>query len=73
MTEQTRLLRLKEVMQITGISRAGIYQKIANGDFPRQVKLGTRSAAWLNSEVAEWVNARITERDEDIRELIERR
>ena len=58
-----RLLRLKEVCRRTGKSRSDIYRNIAEGRFPAPVKLGERSSAWVESEISDWVAARIAERD----------
>jgi prophage regulatory protein len=60
---QLRLLRLKEVIAKTGISRSSIYAAVQAGDFPRPVKIGARSSAWLESEINIWIRDRITERD----------
>ncbi|WP_411569287.1 helix-turn-helix transcriptional regulator [Shewanella sp. SM87] len=32
-------------------------------DFPKAVKLGSRSVAWVESEVQEWILERIEQRD----------
>lgn len=57
------LLKLQFVISITGLSRAVIYQRINRGEFPKPVKLGPRSVAWVESEVHDWVSSRIAERD----------
>ncbi len=62
-TPTPRLIRFDEVMHITGISRPRIYALIATGRFPRQVKLGSMSVAFVEAEVREWVAGRIAERD----------
>ncbi|WP_080477160.1 AlpA family phage regulatory protein [Vibrio cholerae] len=38
-----RLIRLKEVIELTGLSRSCIYKYIEEGRFPRNVPLGGRS------------------------------
>jgi len=48
---------------MTGLSRSTLYAYIEMGKFPRQVKLGERCVAWVEEEVATWLEARITERD----------
>lgn len=54
-----KILRLKEVQRMTGLSRSTIYAEIAKGNFPRQVKLtGGRSVGWHESAVIEWVESR---------------
>ena len=57
------MLKLNAVKQKTGLSRSSIYDGIAKGTFPRQVKLGARSVAWVDEEINSWIDARITERD----------
>lgn len=51
------MLKLPEVIRRTGLSRSTIYQRMNEGKFPQQVKLGVRAAAWLESEVSEYVLA----------------
>ena len=58
-----RLLRRPEVEKLTGLSRARIYEEMAAGRFPRQVKTGLRSVAWVELEIEEWQNQLIAERD----------
>ena len=54
-----KILRLKEVQRMTGLSRSTIYAEIAKGRFPRQVKLtGARSVGWYESAVIEWIESR---------------
>jgi len=50
-----RLIRLKEVMECTGLARATVYKYIKNGIFPKSVSLGDRAVAWVESEVQEWI------------------
>jgi len=54
-----RILRLKEVQRMTGLSRSTIYAEITKGNFPKQVKLtGARSVGWYENVVVEWVESR---------------
>lgn len=56
---RVKILRLKEVQHMTGLSRSTIYAEIAKGKFPNQVKLtGARSVGWHESAVAQWVESR---------------
>jgi prophage regulatory protein len=59
----TRLLRLQQVGEITGLRRSMIYQLEADGNFPRRVKLATRAVGWVESEIRAWIAARIMIRD----------
>lgn len=58
-----RVLRRREVEQRVGMARSSLYAAVARGEFPRPVKLGGRSVAWIEREIAEWIAARIAERD----------
>jgi prophage regulatory protein len=61
MENATRLLRRRQVESRTGLKRSTIYQRLAEGTFPKQIRLGPRSVGWLASEVEAWVQARIAE------------
>jgi prophage regulatory protein len=54
-----KILRMKDVVQITGLSRSAIYQKVACNQFPKQIKLGVRATGWLLDEVICWLNNQI--------------
>ena len=58
-----RLIRRHEVEKRTGKSRAGIYESMDAGTFPRPVKIGPRAVAWVESEINEWLRQRIADRD----------
>jgi len=53
-----RIIRIAEVMAMTGLSRSGIYAAIKEGTFPAQLKLSVRSSGWLESEVIAWRDKR---------------
>lgn len=58
-----RLLRLKDVITATGLSRSTIYAREKEGIFPKRVPLGNGLTAWVESEVQAWIAERITARD----------
>jgi len=58
-----RILRQPRVSDITGLPRSTIYQRIAEGTFPRPVPLGGRKVGWLESEIIAWQREREAERD----------
>lgn len=60
----TKILRLKDVLDITGLSRATIYVHMSQGTFPHNINLGKGSIGWVESEVQEWIQLRIQKRDE---------
>lgn len=61
MTAPKKLLRLSEVLNRTGYSKAWIYRLLKENRFPQSVKIGSRSIAFVESEVDDWINQRIAE------------
>jgi prophage regulatory protein len=61
-----QIIKLPSVINITGISRTSIYNRIEEGTFPKQINLGERSVGWVKSEILEWINVRIQARDEGV-------
>ena len=58
--EKISMLRLRQVKERTGLSRSGIYQRISEGTFPKQISLGARSVGWIESEIEGWIIDRIS-------------
>lgn len=54
-----RLLRLPEVLNLTGLSRTTLYRLAANGEFPEPRRIAARAVAWPSSEVEQWIAARV--------------
>lgn len=61
-----KILKLKEVMDCTALGRSTIYKYISEDTFPKPISLGSRSVGWLESEVEDWIMARIAERDDSL-------
>ncbi|MEJ7807078.1 MAG: AlpA family transcriptional regulator [Telluria sp.] len=59
---EVRFIRMREVLAICGKSRSSVYEAIQKGEFPKPVKLGARSSAWVKSEIEQWAQARINAR-----------
>lgn len=55
---QNRILRLNEVIQLTGLSRSSIYSFMAQGSFPTPIKLGARAVGWNEGKILEWLSQR---------------
>lgn len=53
-----RLLRLPQVIELTGLRRDSIYRLVRAGRFPRQRRLSDRASGWRSDEVAEWIEGR---------------
>lgn len=63
MTPNKKLIRLKDVIDCTGLARSTIYKYIDDGMFPKAVSLGGRAVAWVESEVQDWILEKIEKRD----------
>lgn len=50
-----RILRLKTVLERTGLSRSTMYRKMQNGTFPQNVQISTRCTGWRESAVNDWM------------------
>jgi prophage regulatory protein len=59
--EKEQFLRLRAVMQRTGLSCASLYAMVARGEFPAQIRITEhgRAVAWLSSDVDRWMHERI--------------
>ena len=56
MTNATdRIIRLRTVLDRTGLSRSTVYRKIAEGTFPSQVKISVHGAGWRESAINRWI------------------
>lgn len=58
-----RLLTKREVRERVCYSFAHIDRLEAEGRFPKRVRLGINRVAWVESEITDWITARIAERD----------
>ena len=61
-----RFLRIGDLQEKVGLSRSQIYKLIADGDFPKQNKLGERISVWEESKVEEWMVSKINLDGEDL-------
>jgi prophage regulatory protein len=52
-----RILRIKAVLERTGLSRSTMYRRMQHGTFPRNVQISTRFMGWRESAIAEWLKS----------------
>lgn len=57
--QERRLLRLRSVLEITGLGRSSLYKMVKEQKFPRPVQIGKRTVAWDSTAVAIWIQDRI--------------
>ena len=53
-----RLLRRRQVEEITGLSRSSIYRLMQDGEFPRPVKVSPAAVRWRETELTDWLESR---------------
>jgi prophage regulatory protein len=53
-----RLLKLPEVQKYLPLSRTRIYELIAAGSFPPNVKISERGVAWRESDIIAYINGK---------------
>ena len=58
-----RILRLPDVQSKTGLKHSAIYERIAEGTFPKPIPLGAKARGFVESEIDAWIKQRISERD----------
>lgn len=54
-TKPSRILRLKDVLHLTGLGRSSIYKFMKAGDFPQSLPLGSRRVGWLEADIEAWI------------------
>ena len=59
-----RLLRRRQVEEITGLGRSSIYRLMPDGEFPRPVKVGSAAVRWRASDITDWLESRPVARGE---------
>ncbi|HIF9086242.1 TPA: helix-turn-helix transcriptional regulator [Photobacterium damselae] len=52
-----KIIRLPEVIKMTGLSRSTIYLRMSKGDFPQSISLGERAIGWLETDIELWLEA----------------
>ena len=54
-----RVIRIKEVQKMVGVSRGTIYSFIKEGKFPNKIHIGGRSVGFLLEDIEEWIMSRV--------------
>lgn len=59
--DQTRFLRIRQVLALVPVSRPTIYRMMERGEFPKALRIGS-SSLWVESEINKWMNDKVAER-----------
>jgi prophage regulatory protein len=54
----TRLIRLHELRRRVPLSRTRIFELMAEGRFPKNIKLSDRASAWDAAQIEQWIAER---------------
>ena len=60
-----KVIKLRQVKELTTFSSATIYRLMKKGEFPNQLKLSERSSGWLLEEIYAWLEEKRISRDGD--------
>ena len=60
-----RFISVSEVLDRICLSKTHLYRKINSGQFPRPVPLGPQKVAFLESEIEDWMAARLHAREQN--------
>lgn len=61
-TETRFIIKLPNVIKLTGNSKSTIYRLMASNKFPKQRKLSQngRATGWFSDEIQDWIDSRPT-------------
>ncbi|MGR5294775.1 AlpA family phage regulatory protein [Vibrio mediterranei] len=62
--DDVQIIRIKEVMGLTGLPRSSVYRLSddPDEDFPKKVSLGSTAVGWVKAEITGWIKKRIANR-----------
>jgi len=60
---EQKLISLNQVLDRVCLSKSRIYSLMNAGLFPRPIKTGLHRVSWLDSEISEYIQIRIEERN----------
>jgi predicted DNA-binding transcriptional regulator AlpA len=56
---QPRILRMKQLISYTSLSRGYIFQKINDGTFPPGIMISSGVRAWHKNSIDQWINKKM--------------
>ena len=55
---EERLLNVREVTELIGVSKSTLHRMVSANRFPRPIRVGLRAVRWRLSEVLAWMESR---------------
>ena len=65
MADPEKILRMRTVLERTGLSRSTLYRKMKDGTFPKQVQLTEHCSGWRASSINRWIENPMAYRESD--------
>ncbi len=62
----SKILRLNDVKEASGLSRSSIYAGMQNGTFPKSIKLGTRMVGWSEKAIEDWIEQKLNQANKGV-------
>lgn len=59
-----KIVRLQQLIAMTGLARSTIYKLMGDNKFPKSVTLGCRSVGWIEEEVQQWLSEKVEARQD---------
>ena len=69
MPETDKILRMRTVLERTGLSRSTLYRKMHDGTFPQQIRISEHCCGWRESAINCWMADPVSYSDEDARRM----
>lgn len=54
-----RLLRFRQVSEMTGLPKSSVYALIKKGEFPSPIPITPQTVGWISTEVQDWIATRV--------------
>jgi len=55
-----KILRMRDVNEYTGLARSSVYRLMSLNLFPQSIKLTSRSVGWLETDIKDWIDNRVS-------------
>jgi prophage regulatory protein len=68
-TGPIRILRLGQVLALTGLRKTTIYALQSKGRFPMRVQITQHSVGWVEGDVQRWLAVRVAESTAIVRDM----
>jgi prophage regulatory protein len=65
MPEPDKILRMRTVLERTGLSRSTLYRKMRDGTFPNQIRISEHCRGWRESAINRWMADPVSYTHED--------